>query len=686
MKVAYSYQTGHRWSRYVLGAPLRMAENGGLQVGRLPWMKTLQPDVANPDILPLSSSNPIHHGITPRSAFMVFRVLLILIWLLPVSTLTQAAEAVNDVRILIDTSGSMKKTDPKNLRVPALKLLVNLLPPESKTGVWLFDTTASRLISPEKVTPASRNAILDVAGKIHSRGLFTDIEAALRAASEDWSQQPATDEKRTIILLTDGMVDLPTGTEASAASRQRILSEWLPRLQASGVTIHTIGLSGQSDRSLLQQISLATTGSAEIAQDAQALQRNFVRIFNRVVPKPTLPIKDNQFAVDASIEEMTVLIFLKPNAGTSHLISPSGHKIGETQKPEGTRWVHESGYDLVTVDHPETGMWSLDADVDPGNQVMVVTRLKMEVTPIPAQLMRGELSDITASFSENGRLIERKDFLDLINVASQITEGDLALDNPVIREEGRPTHFQVRFTAQPDAGQHTLTITADGKTFQRQSVQDFTLLEDWVTVQQTEDLENDPPRWLISLSPASNALMPDSLAAHARLSDQNGQNRELEPDHHNGNVIFTVPLPGPDDHWIINLTATAKKPDGSKLDIPLKPVRIDGKPLIQPPAESPPLPVSSPPPEQASPHESAPEPVSPAAAPAPSAEDDVDFSSRLKSILDQANWVITLAITLGINIMIAGLWFWAYRTMKKRHEVVIANLISKLNPSTIPNT
>jgi len=290
------------------------------------------------------------------------------------------------------------------------------------------------------------------------------------------------------------------------------------------------------------------------------------------------------------------------------------------------------------------------------------------------------LSDITASFSENGRLIERKDFLDLISVASQITEGDLALDNPVIREEGRPTHFQVRFTAQPDAGQHTLTITADGKTFQRQSVQDFTLLEDWVTVQQTEDLENDPPRWLISLSPASNALMPDSLAAHARLSNQNGQNRELEPDHHNGNVIFTVPLPGPDDHWIINLTATAKKPDGSKLDIPLKPVRIDGKPLIQPPAESPP------PPEEAPSHESAPEPAPPAAVPALVADDSADPLSLLKSMLDQANWMITLAITLGINIVIAGLWFWAYRTMKKRHEVVITNLISKLNPSTIPNT
>lgn len=613
---------------------------------------------------------------------MVFRVLSVLIWLLSVSLATEATEPVNDVRVLIDTSGSMKKTDPKNLRIPALKLLVNLLPPESRAGVWLFDTTPSPLIPPEKITPTHRNAILNAAGRIHSRGLFTDIEAALRAAAENWGQKPVADEKRTIILLTDGMVDLPGKAEASLASRQRVLSEWLPRLQANGVTVHTIGLSGQSDRSLLQQISLATGGSAEIAEDAQALQHNFVRIFNRVVPKPSLPIRDNQFTVDASIEEMTVLIFLKPQARATRLISPSAHTISETQKPEDTRWVHEPGYDLVTVAHPEIGLWNLEADVDPGNQVMVVTRLNMDVTPIPAQLMRGELSDITASFSENGRLIERKDFLDLITVASQVTEGDLTLDNPVVREEKRPTHFEVRFTAQPEAGQHTLTLRADGKTFQRQSVQHFTLLEDWVSVQQTEEPENDPPRWLIRLTPAANALMPESLSAHARLSDQNGQTRELEPDHHDGDVFFSTPLPGPEDHWIINLTATAKKPDGSKVDIPLKPVRIDGKPVIQPPAE--PAPPPEPPPAMASP-EQPPEPAAPAAVSAPAATEGNDALNALKSMLDQANWMITLGITLGINLVIAGVWFWAYRMMKKRHEVVITNLISKLNPSTTPN-
>ena len=35
---------------------------------------------------------------------------------------------MSEIQILIDVSGSMKQNDPKNLRISALKLLVNLLP------------------------------------------------------------------------------------------------------------------------------------------------------------------------------------------------------------------------------------------------------------------------------------------------------------------------------------------------------------------------------------------------------------------------------------------------------------------------------------------------------------------------------------------------------------------------------
>ena len=44
----------------------------------------------------------------------------------------------SDVRIIVDISGSMKDTDPDNLRQPAVRLLARLLPEGASAGVWTF--------------------------------------------------------------------------------------------------------------------------------------------------------------------------------------------------------------------------------------------------------------------------------------------------------------------------------------------------------------------------------------------------------------------------------------------------------------------------------------------------------------------------------------------------------------------
>ena len=47
---------------------------------------------------------------------------------------------------MIDISGSMKQTDPQNLRKPAMDLIVRLLPDKSRAGVWTFGNTVNMLM------------------------------------------------------------------------------------------------------------------------------------------------------------------------------------------------------------------------------------------------------------------------------------------------------------------------------------------------------------------------------------------------------------------------------------------------------------------------------------------------------------------------------------------------------------
>lgn len=118
-----------------------------------------------------------------------------------------ADEPTNDVRILIDVSGSMRKNDPKNLRTPELEMIVGLLPDQSKAGVWTFAKYVNMLVPHREVTKTWRNHAGKKTGKIHSNGLFTDIEQVLNKAAVNQSK-PDKASRRSVILLSDGLVDI----------------------------------------------------------------------------------------------------------------------------------------------------------------------------------------------------------------------------------------------------------------------------------------------------------------------------------------------------------------------------------------------------------------------------------------------------------------------------------------------
>ena len=99
-----------------------------------------------------------------------------------------AAEPAYDFRIVIDVSGSMKKTDPLNLRVPALKLVNGLIPTGSKAGVWTFGRYVDMSVKWGRVDEAWRKLAGQGADRIHSNGLLTNIESALARASVGWDK------------------------------------------------------------------------------------------------------------------------------------------------------------------------------------------------------------------------------------------------------------------------------------------------------------------------------------------------------------------------------------------------------------------------------------------------------------------------------------------------------------------
>ena len=223
-----------------------------------------------------------------------YRALLLTAMLASMPWQSFAAAVKTDLRIVVDVSGSMKKNDPDNLRRPALRLLAGLTPDGSRAGLWTFGQYVNMAIKPGPVNPAWRETMQRESEKIHSLGLFTNIEDALRNASYDWNKPDAT-YQRHLLLLTDGMVDISEDEQQDQTSRQRILKEILPRLEQAKVKLHTVALSDAVDESLLSTLATYTDGLYKKINSANELQQVFLQILvcHRIIPTRSILLPES---------------------------------------------------------------------------------------------------------------------------------------------------------------------------------------------------------------------------------------------------------------------------------------------------------------------------------------------------------------------------------------------------------
>jgi len=404
-------------------------------------------------------------------------------WLASGTGVTLAAEPENaDIRVLIDISGSMKQNDPQNLRRPALRMLVGLMQPGTKAGVWTFAQYAAELVQPAVVDDAWKQRALAASEKINSPGMYTDIERVLQRAIRDW-EGTAVSHRRNLLLLTDGVVDVSKDATESAVSRKRILEQLLPQIRAMDAKVHTIALSARADHVLLEQLARDTGGWYQQVETANELQRVFLKLFEQAGRPTGVPLKDNKFRVDNTIREATVLIFQPEGAAEPRLTSPSGSSFTRESAPPNVSWHQDTGYELITMRDPEAGEWSLTAEVDPDNRVMVVTDLKLQVSDLPARIAVGDVLPVSAHLTNDGRLITRREFLDLVEMRAE-TLTDEGLAPQPLNDKGRKGdvksgdgRYSMNLVEREPRAEMDLVVAAESSTFLREQRHMLAVLE-----------------------------------------------------------------------------------------------------------------------------------------------------------------------------------------------------------------
>lgn len=488
---------------------------------------------------------------------------------------TSAEKSVNDVRVLIDISGSMKQNDPTNLRQPALNLFVSLLPSETHSGVWTFGQWVNMLVPHGPVTKSWKQNAKNSVKKINSAGLYTNIEDVIRKSTWDWTNKSSTlNSEKSLILLTDGLVDISKDNKTNSASRQRILQELLPQLQEAGVKIHAIALSNDSDSNLLEQLATATGGKFKVIETAKGLERLFLHLFESVSPTDSLPLKENKVKVDNSIKEMTFLVFNEDAKEEISIESPSKKTYSMKSHPEDMVWHKESHYDLITVKIPESGYWKINAEEDPDNRVMIVTDLKLINTKLPSTLLLGDKHKFQLHLEESGDIITRKDFLHFVKATiNQSTVGKnnkekkwklKLLDNgKKADDKSKDGIYSIELKKSLIEGEHEIEAIINGTTFRRVYRKQITVHADPASA---------------SIDPISNKLFNVSVFPYQELIDSESMSVKAEHELPN-KKINNIDMPRLNPSEWAHEFETGGIEGEHKITIKISANKKDGKPI-----------------------------------------------------------------------------------------------------------
>jgi uncharacterized protein (TIGR03503 family) len=475
----------------------------------------------------------------------------------------------SDVRVLIDISGSMKLTDPQNLRKPAMDLIVRLLPDKSRAGVWSFGNTVNMLMPFKPVDAEWRKQAAAKSNAINSIAMHTGIGKALDEVSFD-KNALSPDYKTHIILLTDGVVDIDKDAVVNYKERQRILKDILPGLKSAGYVVHTIALSENSDTDLLKKLSQATDGVYTLAISADQLMSVFLKIFDQAVPAERVPLESNGFLVDASIKEFTALIFRKPGEERTIISSPDGKDYSSTNPNDGVNWYRTDKYDLITVDVPKAGQWKIKTEIAPQSRVTIVSNLQLVFEPLKNNLHSKDVLALSYSFQESGKTITDANLLGLIEANAIVAKNNTEENSNTSFTVAPPPadgFFHQNLSTFETIGDYEIHVYVDGKTFKREFKHSLSVRDSYMVLEKNSAVSEDG-KLTYSYKISADEKVVDLSKTQIAVSIKNSQNNNVDKtlsliDGKRWEFSFS---PVQEGDYAVDIHAQGELFDGEKLD------------------------------------------------------------------------------------------------------------------------
>ncbi|MCW8853951.1 MAG: VWA domain-containing protein [Gammaproteobacteria bacterium] len=379
-------------------------------------------------------------------------------------------ETPMDAVVIMDSSGSMKKTDPRELRKPAAKLFITLLESEDSLSVVSFSDNAYPVTFLTQLnTEINTNKALKATERISSRGVYTNIYAAIKKGLELLRDSHNNQHDPILILMSDGKMDVGNN-DKSAELQQKIFTELLPEIKKHHIKIYSIAFTTDSDQTLLQEIADATDGRYALAASDDALHKVFAKLFEQSKEPNMLPLTENQFVADKSIREITIIANKKDDKSQIFLETPAGERINSTTQNKNIKWFISQSFDMITLIKPEEGTWKiLFSDNDNKAYIVADIKLRSQFKYNPEQ--NGDAM-IETWLIKDDKTINNDELLRTLELKLEIENPEGKVEEITLSEQADTGIFTAHFTPTK-SGIYAATVMAKSKTFQRQQFFSF---------------------------------------------------------------------------------------------------------------------------------------------------------------------------------------------------------------------
>lgn len=390
-----------------------------------------------------------------------------------------------DAVFVLDTSYSMRDTDPEGIAAEVINMFMDLSDADrTRVGFVAYNHHIVASKSLTSIAVAAQKSQIQQEIRTLNRSGYTDLGLGLRKGSELLAAGAAKGRQPFMILLSDGETDFgaSSGSRTKGDSNNDVASV-IQSTKTKGYPVYTIGLNhdGTVNRQELERIASQTGGASFITSSAEDLPEILNRIFASQIRSKLVPVA--AITTTGAMQELTVNL---PDSSMeeANLVLLSDHPLQETQlyaNSENVRRYKSSRYAIFKIEHPQAGKLKLKLRGIRGDLVKINLlgsyRLEAEAAMggkegaaapgnKPVQLLKGQAIPFQAQLllPDGGRLTDEAVYTSLqAHIIITPVRGGTVKKVPMTYKDGA-FHTEYAF---PQTGDYTWQLSLDSPQWYR---------------------------------------------------------------------------------------------------------------------------------------------------------------------------------------------------------------------------